>query len=268
MASRGPFSKRWQDLRFSDNFIFCQVLKDKEICKKLLERLLHIKIKELVEPVYEKTESPKYDSKSIRYDVYVKEQSGTRIFDLEMQTGNYENLLLRARYYQDVMDVAETPTNIKYEDLKETYIIFICTEDPFKLGSPSYTKKIIFEERPTFPYNDKTHFIVYNASAYKEEKDSEIQAILKFISEEQADTAFTNELKKKVNKTKKESCRGGRNMGYIFESDAIREEAFIETAINMLKDGKLSAEEIAQYTNLPLEKIKQLAAEVLVQTTK
>ena len=152
MKKRGAHSKPWHELRFSDNFIFCQVLKDKELCKKLLERLLHIEIQDLVDPIYEKTEYPKYDSKSIRYDVYVKDKTGTKIFDLEMQTGNYENLLLRSRYYQAIMDVAETPVNIKYEDLKETYIIFICTEDPFKLGSPSYTKKITFQEQPDYLY--------------------------------------------------------------------------------------------------------------------
>ena len=112
--------------------------------------------------------------------------------------------------------------------------------------------------------HDKTHFIVYNASAYKEEKDTEIQAILKFISEEQADTTFTTELKKKVEKTKKESCKGGRNMGYIFIEDEIKEKTSIETAKRMLDLGKLSPEEIATCTNLTLETVEALAKEVCI----
>ncbi|MCI7398626.1 MAG: Rpn family recombination-promoting nuclease/putative transposase [Spirochaetia bacterium] len=47
-----------------------------------------------------------YDPRGIRLDVYV-EDSG-RIFNIEIQTGNYDDLILRARYYLSSSDVATT----------------------------------------------------------------------------------------------------------------------------------------------------------------
>ena len=39
--------KRWEDLTFTDDFMFSQVMKNKEICKEVIETLLHIKVGKL-----------------------------------------------------------------------------------------------------------------------------------------------------------------------------------------------------------------------------
>lgn len=270
MAGYGQFSKRWEDLEFSDNFIFCKVLEDTRLCKQFLEILLHIEIDHLEKPVAEKTNQATYKSKGVRFDVYVKDSN--RIFDIEMQTGNYKDLLLRARYYQSNMDLSETPRRISYCDLKETYIIFICKEDPFHKNMPVYIRDMCFRNCQDFVYNDKSHFIVYNASAYEKESDKEVRAVLKFISKAQAETSFTNELDSTVSQMKNLSEMEDDYMyfmDYVEEEKAdAREEATLNTkisnAINMLKLKKLSHEEISSCTGLPLEKINELAQEILV----
>ena len=40
----GQFSKPWNELTFADNYIFCKVMLDEELCKKFIEILLGIKI--------------------------------------------------------------------------------------------------------------------------------------------------------------------------------------------------------------------------------
>ena len=47
-----------------------------------------------------------YAPRGIRIDVYVKDSG--RIFNIEIQTGNYDDLILRARYYLSSSDVATT----------------------------------------------------------------------------------------------------------------------------------------------------------------
>ena len=253
MSSYGQYSKAWEDLEFSDNFIFCNVMENMELCKELLEILLHIKIDHLEKPQPEKTIQPEYDSKSIRLDVYVKDTD--KVFDIEMQTGNYNDLLLRARYYQVGMDLGETPRCTKYKDLKETYIIFICKDDPFNIGCPVYTKKSIFEECPDFNYQDKTHFVVYNSSGYEKEKDKEVQSVLKFIYGLEPDTDFTHILKQKVNKLKQKK---NLKEGYMYLYDVIEEEKeevakqaalqnSITAAKKMIKAGKNSNKEISDF---------------------
>jgi len=87
-------------------------------------------------------------------------------FDLEMQTGNYTNLLLRSRYYQSACDINSTPRRTKFNELKETYIIFLCKDDPFGLGLPLYTENKTFLETNAIPYDDKTHKLFYNSSSF------------------------------------------------------------------------------------------------------
>ena len=68
----GQFSKRFEDLQFSDNYIFCKVMKNKSICKRMLEILLGMEIESIE---YVETEHPienYYDARGIRLDVFVK----------------------------------------------------------------------------------------------------------------------------------------------------------------------------------------------------
>ena len=44
VKTTSPFSKPWEELTFTDNFIFCKVMEDESLCKELLETLLDIKI--------------------------------------------------------------------------------------------------------------------------------------------------------------------------------------------------------------------------------
>ena len=97
--------KRWEDLTITDDFMFCKVMSDPDICKELLEILLHIKIERLVFQEPQKSFRLTSESKGIRLDVYVKDSN--RVFDIELQTTNERNLELRTRYYQGVMDISE-----------------------------------------------------------------------------------------------------------------------------------------------------------------
>ena len=263
MSSCGQFSKSWEDLEFSDNYIFCKVMENTELCKELLEILLHIKIHHLEKPISERTIQPGYNVKGVRMDVYV--QDSNKVFDIEMQTGNYEDLLLRARYYQVGMDLGETPRRTKYKDLKETYIIFICKDDPFNMSCPVYTKKSIFEECPEFNYQDKTHFVVYNSSAYEKEKDKEVKSVLKFIYGLKAETSFTNKLETTVNEMKQEQSLKEGYMDFLDYVEEEKDEAVLQnsmkTAKNMLEDG-VPIEKIAKYTNLKIEDIEALTKEL------
>ena len=77
--------RAWEELSISDNFIFQRVMQNKNLCKRLIERILHIKIRELDYPHTEKSIDLRLDSKSVRLDVYVEDESGT-IYNIEMQT--------------------------------------------------------------------------------------------------------------------------------------------------------------------------------------
>ena len=92
-----------EELTLADNFMFCHTMKNEELCKELLEKLLHIKIERIVYPELEKELSAYYESKSVRLDVYVKDSD--KVYDIEMQNQPSNFLPLRTRYYQSMIDI-------------------------------------------------------------------------------------------------------------------------------------------------------------------
>lgn len=202
-----PFSKKWEDLQFYDNFMFCSVMKDEKLCRRLLEIMLGMEIERIEYLASEHHIDSLYDSRGVRLDIYVK--GDDRVFNVEMQTGEYENLMLRARYYQSSMDVDSTERGLDYKNLKETFILFICRTDPFKGGLPVYTKVSRFKETDSVRYDDRTHTFFYNAEAYEKAEDPEVKAFLQYIDRLKAESDFTRELEQTVKNVKYD--RGFRN---------------------------------------------------------
>ncbi|HCI17043.1 MAG TPA: hypothetical protein DFH32_00280 [Lachnospiraceae bacterium] len=78
----------------------------------------------------------------MKLDMYLEDENG-RVVDTEMQNKSQnkvvqEELPLRVRYYQGMIDQEILPSGTDYIFLKETYIIFICTCDPFEIMSCIY----------------------------------------------------------------------------------------------------------------------------------
>ncbi len=74
--------KPYEELTFTDGFMFYLAMQDEEICKGVIERLLGIKIKKIEYLNTEQTFKTSYESKSIRLDVYT--EGDGRIFDVEV----------------------------------------------------------------------------------------------------------------------------------------------------------------------------------------
>jgi hypothetical protein len=61
----------WNTVTITNNFLFQEVFRNKELCKKFIENILHIQIKDIHYPQTEKSVTAQLRSKSIRLDVYV-----------------------------------------------------------------------------------------------------------------------------------------------------------------------------------------------------
>ena len=72
------------ELTFTDDGMFQEVLRDPEICAELVERLLHIRVGHIEYPELEKTIAPYYTTKGVRLDVYLKDSD--KIIDVELQS--------------------------------------------------------------------------------------------------------------------------------------------------------------------------------------
>lgn len=177
--------KSFDELTFSDDWMFQKVMQNPQICAELVERLLHINVDHVEYPELEKAIAPYYTSKGVRLDVYLK--NSDKIIDIECQSNLKPALGKRTRYYQSMIDIDNLMKGEEYKNLKESYILFICKDDPFKdekenyFGLPCYTFRNICAENDDVNLDDKTIKVIYNASAYEKEEDPLIKDFLHFI---------------------------------------------------------------------------------------
>ena len=262
-------AKPVEELTFTDDFMFGRVMQNPEICKGFLERLLEIKIDKIEYPTLQKTISPHYKSKGIRLDVYVEDSN--RVFDIEIQNVLDENLPKRSRYYQSMMDIDLLSKGKNYTELKESFVIFVCKEDFYGFNLPCYSFSNNCKEIAELQFGDMTNKIVFNASAFANEKNVEKKSILEYIIDKKSTSDFTNKLDDLVERTKlNEIFRGdymawglaefdaeqrGKKEGYSEGVSDGEYQKAIETAKNMIRNN-ISFDVIADCTGLSIEDIK------------
>lgn len=79
--------KPWEELTIQDDYMFKLIMSRKRICKKMLEKLLQIPIRDIKYIDEEKSVKARYESKGVRLDVYVEDDQNT-VYDIEMQVRN------------------------------------------------------------------------------------------------------------------------------------------------------------------------------------
>ena len=265
---RSDFVKPVDELTFTDDYMFGYVMRNEEICKGLLERLLQIKIERLEYPELQKSITPHYENKGVRLDVYV--QDSTRVFDVEVQNILDDELPTRTRYYQSMMDIDLLLKGKKYSELKECYVIFVCKDDFFGENLPCYSFSNLCHEKTNLELGDKTHKIIFNASSFSKEKDLERKSLLEYINNKKSTSYFTKMIDQLVEKTKENQTFRGDYMAWgLAEQDAEKrgynagiadgaEQAKIDTAKKLLLEN-LPIDLIVRTTGLPLETIQKLA---------
>ena len=66
-------------------------------------------------------------------DVYLRDEK--KIINVELQNGHRLKLPKYSRFYQAIADIDNTPPSSLYSRMKDNYVIFICTFDPFLQGA-------------------------------------------------------------------------------------------------------------------------------------
>ena len=266
-------SKKFEDLTISDDFMFGIVMRDPKYCKPFLETILNIKISRIEYPEDQKTINLSLDAKSIRLDVYVEDDSNT-VYNIEMQNGHHENLPKRTRYYQGMIDLNLLDKGMDYTQLKQSFVIFVCTFDPFHIGRHVYTFENRCVEDPNVQLNDGTQKIILNTKGIFDDVRPELKRLLNFIDGRQPEDAFTQDLSEAVESAKHNKKWRHDYMtlqmaydekyheGLVNGIQQGRENGIVEekeyTARRMLSSGKYSDAEISEITGLSMEQILAL----------
>ena len=265
-------SPSWEELTFANNFLFCKIMESEpELCRRVLEILLKIKIARLEAPQAEKTMYETLDSKSVRFDVYAKDSR--HVFDIEIQTTVNKKLPKRARYYQSVIDMDNLSRGEKYSKLKDSYVIFLCLEAPFKKSLPVYFFENTCRADPAIKLNDRAYKVFFNASEYDRIKDDEARAFLKCLKEHNPQSSLTKSIEEKVSFAKRNKTWRKQYMTWQQTIDDEKEDAYeegrieglaqgasqkaLEAAENLLREGD-SVEKVSRCIGLPLEQVQEI----------
>ena len=196
-----PEEQLWENLKISNDFMFAKVMRNPELCKGMLERLLDIQIDHIEYPEEQKVIDISKDSKSVRLDVYLKDEKGT-VYNVEIQTTHSKNLPKRTRYYAGMIDLNAIEKGADYSELPQSFVIFICTFDAFGKGQWRYTFENMCKEDNDIFLEDGTAKIFFNTDGTKGDIREDAKNILKFIANNTAEDDFTEKLAQEVQKIK------------------------------------------------------------------
>ena len=189
--------KKYEELELRDDFMFSRIMSNPKFVKPLLETILGVKIRKIVYPQTQKTIDLSLQAKGIRLDVYVEDDQNT-VFNLEMQTSDGANLPKRMRYYQGMIDLNILDKGQDYTTLKKSYVIFICTFDPFGEGCHIYTFCNTCQENTALTLDDDAVKIILSTKGTMDDVSPEMKRILDYIDGKGASDKFTEELEEAV----------------------------------------------------------------------
>ncbi len=224
--------KKFQELSISDAFMFAAVMGNPENSKPFLEKVLGKKIAKIIPPESEKTVKITEDGKGIRLDVYT--ESDNEAYDIEMQVSNVGNLSKRSRYYQGSMDINRLRQGDDYDDLRKSYIIFVCKFDLFGRGRHIYTFENRCIQDNTISLNDETVKIFLNTKGTEDDISEEVINMLEYIDNGEINDEYTKQLDEAVGKAKKNPYVELEYMSYNAAISDARREGKLEG----IKQGK------------------------------
>jgi len=175
--------KNIDDLTFGDEYLFEEVMQNKQLCKLFIETFLEIP--DIIDIEYINSEESYKDSfwsKGVRFDIYVKGVDGVA-YVVELQQTDTKEIDRRLRYYQSMIDSKQLPKgkHSTYKDLKDSYIIFISREDLYGRGRYRYTFRNVCLEEPDFTLNNGAHTVIFNTQGTHGDVSEDVRAFLKGI---------------------------------------------------------------------------------------
>ena len=190
-------AKPIEELTISDDFMFGAVMQNPNLCKPLLELILGVKIRKIEYPELQKVINKHYGSKAIRLDVYVEDEAGT-VYDVEIQTTVKKHLPKRTRYYQGIIDLNILEKGEDYSKLRKSFVIFICTYDPFGKGRWVYTFENRCVEDQNVALGDGAVKIILNTKGHVGEISAELRALLRYMDGFAPENEYTESLNSAV----------------------------------------------------------------------
>ena len=221
-------------------------------------------------PEIQKEIKPDADARSVRLDVYTKDDKD-RVFDIEMQMTVTKELPKRSRYYHSMLDLQLIDKGQTYAKLKPSFVIFICLADMFGAGRHKYTFETVCREDRTIWLGEERTTIFLNADSQMEDVSKELTAFLNYAAGCVSEDPFVKKLDEAVKEAKRnrewrreymtllmrdqENIEKGRKEG----RREGRKEGQVKELYHLVLDGLLPLETAVKRSGLSQEKFLEMA---------
>lgn len=253
--------RRIQSLRLLDDDFMNKVFEDKACAEFLLQIILE-RTDLTVQKVHSQHNLKNLQGRSVRLDILATDEAG-RVYNIEVQRSDKGAGAKRARYNSSLIDANITEPGDNYENLNETYVIFITEHDVLTAGRPIYHIDRMIQETNAL-FGDGSHILYVNAQI---KDNTALGQLMHDFACTKAEEMHYPILAKRVRYFKEEQ-EGVATMSRIFEEikreaaqEAARKtarEKSIQVARRMLMMGKYSYEEISAISDLTMDEVKAL----------
>lgn len=253
---------RLRQLRLIDDDFFSKCFDNDTACVQLVLQIVLDKPDLNVIDVRTQVFVENLLNRSVRLDVLATDSEG-RKFNIEIQRSDKGAGRKRARYNSSMMDVNLLEKGNDFEALPETYVIFITENDVIGLGEAIYEIERCFVKSGK-RFGDGSHILYVNGS-YRD--DSPVGKLMHDFSCTDPSDMCYNVLADRA-RFFKESKEGIAVMCKVL--DDMRRQSYQEgmaegknknrkeTALNLLKLGTISLDDISFATGLSLDEVKKL----------
>ena len=273
-------------LPFTNDNIFMNVMRSPKICRALLELILPneeigaIRIRKSDNPLLDNSEIDEKADESmsiktqktlklgadvhgVRFDAFV--ESSKLWADIEMQTSDGLELDKRARYYHANIDLDFLEQGQPYENLKPSYVIFICTFDHFNMDEPVYFFRS-WDVEKSLPLKDLSYTIMLNTKCSPEKVPEALKPFYEYLNDPKKNQAseLTRMIDERVRKFNSNEWRQ-KYMTFEYILNERERKSFAEGAAKEkreiaknMKEKNIPNADIAEITGLSAEEIEKL----------
>ncbi len=250
--------KRLRSFRLFDDTYMTRFFADNIPCTEFVLRILMNKPDLQVEKTQSQVTVKHLEGRSVRLDVYATDSQGKK-YDIEVQRSDSGAEPHRARYNSSMIDVDNLHAGEDFDELPDSYVIFITENDIWGQGVPIYRI-----ERMNLttgkPFNDGSH-ILYVNGMYRDESD-----IGKLMHDFSCSNPVDMHFKILAERASffKEKEEGVAQMCRVMDElrKEVVQERNYEMAETLLKMGKLTKEEIAQAAEITVKEVEELEKEL------
>ena len=243
------------------------VFKQKECLEYVLQVIMKKQELQIIDQVIQK-DYKNLQGRSAILDCVAKDGAGCQ-FDVEIQQDNEGASPRRARYHSGLMDMNTLNAGQDFDELPETYVIFITRDDILAYGLPIYHINRKIEEVEEC-FQDGSHIIYVNS---RKQEDTELGKLMHDLHCKDPEQMYSKILAKRVSELKEtpegveEMCREmeeiyyegmeigeerGRRRGIEIGEKKVKKE----TAVSMAEEG-MQVERIAKFLKVNVEEVQK-----------